>query len=514
MTTHIHSLKTDHISIDPGTNRMMTEKLSFKLKLAYGIGQAGEGIFGTGLSFFLLFYYSQILGLSPGLAGSAIGIAVMVDAASDVIAGSVSDHWQSRYGRRHPFMFASALPLALSFFLLFFPMVTSEWALFIWLAVFTNVARTMMSLYHVPHIALGAEITEDFRDRSALVAYRQFFSNIGSLAALMTFFLIFSPMLGEVGRFNAAAYKPWALCMAFIMAATIFWSAWGTRSVIPYLPRVFEKTQVSLSTIIARLVTDFLEVTRNRNFRNLFIGVLIVFIMVGVTGTLDIYMITYFWELDDAIVLPVLIAYAVGNGLGAMFSVRLFSLWGKKACLIVGGLAWAFFQTLPVVLRLVGWFPENDATIMLGSFETGLVMPLLVAFKLIQGFVTAQANVGYGSMMADVCDEHEYQTGRRQEGAFFAAVAFSAKATSGIGAVVAGWALEFIHWPVGTQIRTAADVPPETLYNLGLVYGPIIASLGFISVFFYTRYDLTPKRHSEMLAELAERRQLAAADVS
>ncbi len=486
---------------------MATEKLRFNFKLAYGVGQAGEGMFGTGLGFFLLFYYSQVLGLSPGLAGSAIGIAVMVDAVSDIFAGSLSDHWRSPNGRRHPFMYASFLPLSLCFFLLFFPLVSSEWGLFIWLAVFTNLARTMMSLYHVPHIALGAEITEDIRDRTALVAYRQFFSNVGSLFALMMFFLVFSPLLGEVGRFNAEAYKPWALCVAVTMAITIFWSAWGTRSIIPFLPQAPDRPRATFSMLMVRLLEDFKDVTGNRNFRYLFTGVLIVYVMVGVTYTLDIYMITYFWELDDSIVLPVLIAYAIGNAMGTFVSVSLFSAWGKKTCLIVGALSWAFFQTLPVVLRLLGWFPENDDVLTVGSVEINLVMPLLVGVKIIQGFATAQANVGYGSMMADVCDEHEYQTGRRQEGAFFAAVAFSAKATSGFGAVIAGWALEFINWPTGPEIRTAADVPPETLLNLGLFYGPLIASLGFISVFFYTRYRLTPERHAEMLVELAGRRQ-------
>jgi len=97
-----------------------TNKLRFSFKFAYGVGQAGEGIFGTGLGFFLLFYYSQILELSPGLAGTAIGIAVIVDAFSDMIAGSVSDHWRSRLGRRHPFMYASFIPLSCVFFLLFF----------------------------------------------------------------------------------------------------------------------------------------------------------------------------------------------------------------------------------------------------------------------------------------------------------------------------------------------------------------------------------------------------------
>tara|TARA_E500000331_G_scaffold344335_1_gene380436 strand:+ start:517 stop:861 length:345 start_codon:yes stop_codon:yes gene_type:complete len=105
---------------------VQARKIDFSVKFAYGIGQAGEGMFGIGLSFFLLFYYSQILGLSPGLAASAIGIAVIVDAASDVLAGSVSDHWQSKLGRRHPFMYASFLPLSITFFLLFFPFVESE----------------------------------------------------------------------------------------------------------------------------------------------------------------------------------------------------------------------------------------------------------------------------------------------------------------------------------------------------------------------------------------------------
>jgi len=480
---------------------VVTEKLSFNVKFAYGVGQAGEGMFGTGLGFFLLFYYSQILGLSPGLAGSAIGLAVMIDALSDVFAGSLSDHWKSRLGRRHPFMFSSFAPLALCFFLLFFPLVESEFGLFWWLAILTNVSRTVMSLYHVPHIALGAEITEDIEDRTALVAYRQFFGNMGSLFALLAFFWGFSVLFqtddGQSGRFIPGAYGPWAFCVALVMAGTIFWSAWGTRSVIPFLPKVVETARVSATELFVRLFIDFKEVISNRNFRFLFTGVLVVYIMVGVTGTLDIYMFTYFWELDDTIILPVLVSYAIGNALGTFASVRLFARFGKKGCLIFGGLSWAFFQTLPVFLRLLDFFPENG---------NDLLLPTLVAVKVIQGFSTAQANVGYGSMMADVCDEHEYQSGRRQEGAFFAAVSFSAKATSGFGAVIAGWALEFIDWPTGAEIRTAADVPPETLLNMGIFYGPIIASLGFISVIFYTQYRLTPERHAEMLVELAERR--------
>jgi Na+/melibiose symporter-like transporter len=123
---------------------------------------------------------------------------------------------------------ATSPPIAACFFLLFFPLVSSQWGLFVWLVVFTNVARTLMSFYLVPHNTLGAEISEDIDDRTGLVAYRGFFGNIGSLFAVLTFFLFFSPLMGDgVGRFIPGAYEPWALLCALVMAVTLLWCAWG-----------------------------------------------------------------------------------------------------------------------------------------------------------------------------------------------------------------------------------------------------------------------------------------------
>ena len=83
-------------------------------------------------------------------------------------------------------------------------------------------------------------------------------------------------------------------------------------------------------------------------------------------------MYTYFWELDERVIVPVLLAYATGNALGTFVSVKLFALWGKKLCLILGGLSYAFFQNVPVVLRLLDWFPENG---------DAMLLPALIFFK-------------------------------------------------------------------------------------------------------------------------------------
>ena len=148
---------------------------------------------------------------------------------TDPLAGSLSDHWKSRHGRRHPFMYASILPLMVSFYLLFNPLVASEFGMFLWLLVFSNATRTSMSLYHVPHIGLGAELSEDYDERSKLVGYRMFFANVGVLFTFAVAFLYFFAPTAEFenGQLNAGAYPGFALLLAGLMGVTIFWSGWG-----------------------------------------------------------------------------------------------------------------------------------------------------------------------------------------------------------------------------------------------------------------------------------------------
>ena len=101
---------------------MSAGALPFRLKLAFGVGQTATGAMNMALALFLLFYYNQVLGLPGTLAGLAVGASVLLDGVSDPLIGSFSDHWRSRLGRRHPFMYASILPLAVSFYLLFYPL--------------------------------------------------------------------------------------------------------------------------------------------------------------------------------------------------------------------------------------------------------------------------------------------------------------------------------------------------------------------------------------------------------
>jgi Na+/melibiose symporter-like transporter len=471
--------------------------LSLGHKLSYGIGQGAEGIKNGAFGVFLFFYYNQVLALSGTYTGLAVGIALVFDAITDPLVGSVSDNWQSARGRRHPFLFASALPMAFCFFLLLNPPELSEFGLFLWLAVFTTLTRTAMTFYYGPHVALGAELSSDFHERTTIVAYRYFFSYVGVIAAYALGFYVFLSDTPEFprGQFNVEAYAPLGLTLAVLMAAAIFVTAFGTRSRIPWLPRAPRHDgTVGMLGLLRRMFAEARDALSNRSFAWLFAGVLIVFMMVGVDQSLNLYMNTFFWELKSGENFAFFAASPVGALIGAMVARKLNERFDKKPSVVFGTACWALCQIVPVVLRLLGWFPENG---------TNELFWTLVVVRFVQGVGVVQALITFGSMIPDIVDEHELRTGRRQEGIFFASVSFSNKFTTGIGSVVGGVALDLIDWPRGVAIQTAADVPPETIAWLGLIYGPIVGGFAVVCLWCYSRYQLDRSRHAEILAELA-----------
>lgn len=475
-------------------------RLPFQLKLTYGVGQLAEGLKNGGLATFLLFYYNQVLGMSGWLAGLGVGTAVVVDALVDPFVGSTSDRWHGRFGRRHPFMFAAILPLALSFYLLFAPPVRGEWALFAWLVVFDNVARVAMSVFYVPHVALGAEISDDFAERSSIVSYRIFFSTVGGPMAVYVGFLLFfvsTPQFRN-GQLNPDAYQPFAATVALLMALAMGWSAWGTRSLIPHLLVVPPpERRLGFGAQLRQVFLDSVSALQCGGFRWLFAGALVTAVMTGVNASLDLYVNTYFWEFGNRQILALSLAFPSGILIGSLVAPRLTHRLGKRWSLLFGGFAWPLGQNIAVPLRLAELFPANGSA---------LLLPSLIAIKVVQGAATVQAMIAFSSMIADVADEHELATGKRQEGILFAASSFSAQAAVGLGTIFAGFALDAIHWPRGAAIRTAADVPPQTLFELGILYGPVVGGFGFLSVWFYKHYTLTRERHAEILVELARRK--------
>ena len=190
-------------------------------------------------------------------------------------------------------------------------------------------------------------------------------------------------------------------------------------------------------------------------------------------------------------------AYPIGLMVGTLLAPAFIRRFDKRAALLFGTVWYAGLQVMPVGLRLLDWFPQNGDPALLPDY---------MAIRFVHGIGSVMANVGFGAALADIADENELRSGRRQEGIFFSTSSFSLNFATGIGGLIAGIAMDAISWPRGAGIRTAADVPAETLFNLGLVYGPFVMIFSFLTLWCYSNYGLTREHHDLIRTQLAARR--------
>lgn len=468
--------------------------------LSFGIGQIAEGVKTSVFGTFLLFYYNQVLGLAADLAGLAIALALIFDAITDPMAGSISDRWRSRLGRRHPFIYVSAVPFGLAFYFTFAPpealLAAGQTALFVWMLAGTVLVRGSMTLYYVPHMALGAELSEDYDERTVLVATRHFFGALGFVLVFMLGFgYYFSPSPEfPNGQTNPDAYPPFILLVAIIASSAILITARGTQSRIPWLPQPrVDQPRVRAIDVI----TEAYSSLSNRSFRWMLSGFIIIIVVFGVAGATGLYLGTFFWKLNQFQILLTALAGPVGSMLGYMLSGRFFRWLDKRNAMIAGGAAWMTIHSAPILLYLAGWMPEP------GSWPLAIVLTLGTTLA---GACIGQLIVGSHTTMADIADEQELATGLRQEGVFFGASAFATKCSGALGSWIAGLVLVAIDWPVGQAIRTAEDIPLETMISLAIIAGPVSAVLAIPGLLCLRGYRLNRQRLAEIQAILRENR--------
>ncbi len=467
------------------------KNLSLGIKLFYGLGLASRGIKDGLFQLFLFFYFSQVLGLDPELAGLSSLIALVFDAISDPLVGLVSDKWQSKkWGRRHPFMFVSAIPLGFFTWLLFAPPEgLSQMGLFWWLTGFAILVRFALTLFNVPYISLGAELSTDYKERTSITAIRLVFATLFSVVVMIVGYLFYFVPTEEYanGLLNKDAYPTFALLCGVLMAIFIVISAWGTRKIIPNLPKPSAfQNQLTTRQLLGSLGTAFTM----PSFRSLVFFIMLLYIGLGVGIIFSPYYGPYYFGFtaQEMAVLP--ISSAVGGFLALLIAPNLGDKLDKKWATFWGALVSGIFFTMPYNLRILGFFPDNGTPMVLPLF----LITLIIAYSAL--WVAASLA---SSMMADVVDEFDLKTGNRQEGLFFSTMSFAHKMTTGVGTFVAGLLLAWIEFPKQTNVE---DVPQSAIDGLGLVGGPIVLSFFVLSIFFIISYPITKARFLEIRAGL------------
>jgi GPH family glycoside/pentoside/hexuronide:cation symporter len=456
------------------------------LKLGYGVGQIGTGVKNAAFSIFLFFYYNQVLGVPGSLAGMASLIALMVDAITDPMVGQLSDRFKSRWGRRHPFMLFGAIPFGLALYMLFAPPAgLDQNGLVLWLLSFAVIVRILLTFFFVPHLSLGAEMVRDYHERTSLIGYRTFFQMGGGLLVTMIGLIVFFPPSEAYanGMLNAASYPAFAIFAGALGTVAMLWSVVATRSTIPDLSDPVPDPNAGHP--ILGFITVF-KTLKQFAFRKLFLTMLVFTTIVGVSQTLIIYTGTYLFGFS-----PEQLAIAAASPiLGVLFgplAVKHMSrtLDKKKSmmmCLFWGA---AFGYSTQIAFLLGILEPMSvDSRLLFVFIMNGISQIFFVGLYVVMD-----------SMLSDTIDQHEMETGRREEGLFFSASSFAQKASFGLGALIAGIGLDVIKFPKGA----AADaVPMDVLTDFAWFAGPMTMVILFSSIFLIRQYPIDEEEHARI----------------
>ena len=461
-----------------------------RTKLAFGVGASAEGAINVAFNTWNFLFYNQVLGLSGTLAGLAVTISLVLDAVAEPLVGSISDRFRSRLGRRHPFLYAAPIPLALGFFGLYVPPAGLHGVpLFLWFCAFSTLHRQALTLYQVPHLALGAELTSDYHQRSIVMSYTAIFGTVGAAATFILGWSWFSHTPG--GTSAREAYSGLGLGVGLTAALLIFLSAHFTRDRVPYLvqPRG-PREPLSLS----RLAREMRACLQSSNYRAALVGLLCISVTMGVRETLNAYVSLFFWELP-ATKIRVFGTVTPPAFLCAFFlTVRLHRRFEKRNTIMFSLLVLAFASLAPVLGRFAGLLPANGSAAL---------VPCLMVFTFLFYGAAAVHMISVLSILADIADEHELRTGVRQEGMLYAARTFFSKLSSGLGHLIGGLAIDLIAFPTKAK---PGEVAWHIVDQLALLDGPIAAVPTLVAIVCYRRYAIDRRRHAEIQRALKERR--------
>lgn len=460
------------------------ERITTRLAVFHGLGSIAYGIKDNGFSTFLLLFYNQVLGMDPRLVSLALMIALVIDGLADPLIGYMSDRTYTRWGRRLPWLYLAPIPLAFAWVLMWAPSENPG----MWHLVFTAVlVRLLLSCCEVPSVALVPELTRDYDERTTLMRWRFLFGWTGGLSIMLLAYTVFLAERadGTSGMLDARGYHAYGIFGAVVMAATVLISARGQHARIARWPER-ARSPFSLRVAFAELRESF----SHPAFLILLAGGGLAYTSQGITFSISNYLYLYVWRFSqvDFIIYPLVIFASVVACF--MLLPALHRRWGKRDTAVVSALIGATVWVVPFLLRAGGLWPQE------GSAAS--TTALFAAFFGSNVFSVA-AMISASSMVADVVEASQEQTGRRAEGAFFAGNFFMAKCATGMGIFLTGQLLYLAGMPANAR---PGEVPTAVIDNLAMVYVAAVIVFAIAIALVLRRFPITRADHEARLAAL------------
>jgi GPH family glycoside/pentoside/hexuronide:cation symporter len=470
--------------------------LKTRTSIFYGIGGGVYSIKEAAYAVFILLFYTQVLGLSGTVTGGIIAVSLVWDGISDPLIGSWSDRLHSRYGRRHPFMVYSTLPIAIGVVGLFSPpthVVQAPTLLAAWLLFWSLWLRTFVTAFSIPHLALSAELTSDYHDRSRLLALRLgFMFMITLLLPAAGLLFIFAGGQDIDGRFVAENYPGYGVMSAALAIVLGLITVLGTRH---HTSQPDDRLEDYAPPTLRDYLNDVTETFRNKLFRRLISYEIACAVGWGGLSTLHILVATYVFEFDaDEMALILALPVVIGVTLVWALMGTLTRRWQKPQLLRFALWGMLFNMIWLYPLKLADLLPPNESPIVLALY--------LIQSTLFTAFFFLRMTNSM-SLVADITDQHELEQGERKEGGFFSVMTFTLKMATLVGPLYGGIALDVIGLD---KQALPGDVAEPVL--AGLLYAVLLIVIPTLIVALRYSYliDISRDDIARVQAQLLERK--------
>ncbi|XZN94926.1 MAG: MFS transporter [Microcoleus sp.] len=461
-------------------NSHETKKLSFSTKLAYGAGDLGPAITANVLVFYLLLFFTSVAGLSPGTASNILLIGKVWDAVNDPIVGVLSDRTSHPWGRRYPWMVYGAIPFGIFFFLQWIVPSDNPTILFWYYVIISILFNTAYTAVNLPYTALTPELTQDYNERTSLNSFRFTFSIGGSILSLILAKIIF-----DLVKDNTQKYLILGAVCTVISVLPLYWCFLGTRKHV--FAQLAENPVVEDDSTSLGLKEQLRIAFNNRPFLYVIGIYLCSWLGVQLTASILPYFVINWMKLPEETFPQTAIAVQ-GTALAMLFVwSKVSERYGKKAVYFMGMSLWIIAQA--------GLF-------FLQPGQVGLMYFLAV----MAGVGVSTAYLVPWSMIPDVIELDELQTGQRREGVFYSFMVLLQKIGLAIGLWFVGQALEVAGFLPTLQGQAPPIQPDSAMFAIRVAIGPlptIALIIGMILTYFY---PITREVHDEILLKLKEKK--------
>ncbi len=466
-----------------------TARVPLTIKIANGFSAIPIAVKDNGFGVFLIFYYNQVIGMPSAWVGLAIMIALFADALLDPLIGHLSDRTNTRWGRRHPWIYASAIPIALAWLLIWNPPDWSHEALFYYLIATAILMRAALSCNEVASTAIIPELTSDYHERTVIVRYRAILAWAAGLLLLYSAYALFlvPNATQPIGQLNREGYENYAIAGSVAMLVAIMIAAVGTHGRIAKRPTNLPAKQPALAEF-----RNMIAAFSNRAFLILMLATMFAFLNQGITFAMTNYLMTYVWLLSPKALSIYPMALFVGIVLAFFLVPLLAQRAGKRAAAAICAVIALVFGFAPYILLGMGVMPP------LGTPPN---IAVLFGFLLIATGSAAGIIILIPSMLSDVIEAAQIKTGTRQEGLFFAGFFLTQKFCSGFSILLTSQILTFAAFPAKA---VQGQVPQSTLIWLTGLSGGLIFIFTIGLALMFMRFPFGQAEHEARLRELAD----------